>query len=578
MTAANPSHALALVLVDELARGGVTDAVLAPGSRSTALAMALHDEPRIRLHVQIDERSAAYTALGLGRATARPAVVVCTSGTAGVNLHPAVVEAHESGVPMLVLTADRPPELRHTGANQTIDQLKLYGDAVRWFVEVGVPEDRADAVPYWRATASRLLAQARGLASRPGPVHANLAFREPTVPARDDGRTSVAHEFRQSLDGRPDGRPWATVHADRGVPSADQVAAFAAILGAARRGVLLLGDTAGDVGPALALARAARWPVIAEPLSNGRTGAPALAHAPLLAGDPAFAAAHQPDLVVRIGRTGLSRPVTRLAGEHVPQVLVDRDGAWHDPERAVADLVVADPAALCAATLDAVVPADDGWLEGWRAADRAAADAVATVLDAEDAPTEPRTARDLAAGLPDGTTLVVASSMPVRDLDQMMAPRVGLRLLGNRGASGIDGFVSTALGVALAGDPTVALAGDLSLLHDRNGFLLRPDGAVDLTIVVVNNDGGGIFSFLPQARWTDSFERVFGTPHGVAPADEAATHGLGHELVERAVDLLPAVERAREAGGIRLVEVRTRRDANLALHRRLQEAVGAAIG
>ena len=576
MNAANPSHALAVVLADELARAGTTDAVVAPGSRSTALAMALLDHPTIRVHVQIDERSAGFTAIGLARATGRPAAVVCTSGTAGANLHPAVVEAAESHVPLLVLTADRPPELRHTGANQTIDQIKLYGDAVRWFVEVGVPEDRPGSVAYWRATACRLVATARGLAGPPGPVHANLAFREPTVPAVDDGRTSAPHAFSQPLDGRPDGRPWVDVPAATRLPSPAQVAALSGQLATARRGLVLLGETGADVGGVLDLARAVGWPVVAEPLSNGRTGPPALAHAPLLAGHPAFAERHRPDLVLRVGRTGLSRPVAALTGD-VPQVLVSPHGGWDDPQRSIATLVDAEPGACVAAVRDAVPQAEAGWLDAWLAADKAAAEAVDRVLDAEPAPTEPRTARDLAAALEDGTTLVVASSMPVRDLDQMMAPRRGVRIVGNRGASGIDGFVSTALGVALSGTPTVALAGDLSLLHDRNGFLLRADAALDLVLVVVNNDGGGIFSFLPQAAWTDHFEPLFGTPHGINVGTVAAVHGIGHEHVTRAADLGPAVTRARAAGGIRIVEVRTRRDENRDLHARLQQAVGAAL-
>ena len=191
--AANPSHALALVLVDELSRCGVTDAVVSPGSRSTALAMALHDDPRVRLHVDVDERSAGFLAVGIGRATGRPAAVVTTSGSATANLHPAVVEADQGGVPLLLLTADRPPELRHTGANQAIDQVKLYGDAVRWFCEVGVPEDRPGVVAYWRSTTCRAVAESLGLRGPAGPVHCNLAFREPTVPATDDGRTAAEH-------------------------------------------------------------------------------------------------------------------------------------------------------------------------------------------------------------------------------------------------------------------------------------------------------------------------------------------------------------------------------------------------
>ena len=581
MKAANPSHALALVVVDELVRCGVTEAVLAPGSRSTALAMALHDDPRIRLHVQIDERSAAFLALGLGRGSGRPAVVVTTSGSATANLHPAVVEADAGRVPLLVLTTDRPPELRHTASNQTIDQVKLFGGVVRWFCEVGVAEDRPGVVGYWRSTLSRAYAEATGVRDAAGPVHLNLAFREPTVPAVDDGRTRVEHEFRQDLAGRAGGAPWVTVTRPAATLEPTAVAALAERIAATPRGLVVLGDSSADLAPALDLAERAGWPVVAEPLSSARLDRRALTHAAQLLAVPEFAARHRPDLVLRVGRTGLSRGLAQLLGPDVPQVLIDPDGAWLDPERAVAELVVADPTRCCAAVAEHLAaPAGSDWLDGWREADAAAAGVIGAILDGEEQPTEPRVARDVAAAVPDGGTLVVASSMPVRDLDGHLAPRRGLRVVGNRGASGIDGFVSTALGVALATDgPTVALAGDLSLLHDNNGFLVSPDAPrVDCTFVVVNNDGGGIFHFLPQADYPASFERVFGTPHGRDLADLARLHHLDHLLVTRAEDLAPAVHAGIADGGIRIIEVRTDRHENLALHRRIQAEVAAALG
>ncbi|MFA9446252.1 2-succinyl-5-enolpyruvyl-6-hydroxy-3-cyclohexene-1-carboxylic-acid synthase [Egicoccus sp. AB-alg6-2] len=579
-SAANPSHALALVLVDELARGGITDAVLAPGSRSTALALALHEDPRIRLHVEIDERSAGFLALGLARATGRPAPVVVTSGSAVANLHPAVVEADTGQVPLLLLTADRPPELRHTGANQAIDQLGIFGRSVRWFVEVGVPEDRPGAVGYWRATACRALAEAGGLSGPPGPVHLNLAFREPTVPLTDDGRARVAGPFEASLAGRSGGRPWTIVgRAPRHVPSAE-LRSLAARIAGTERGLVVVGQTDANVAVVLDLARAAGWPVIAEPASNVRTGDPVVGAAHHLLGNAAFARAHRPDLVLRIGRTGLSRNVAALLGPDVPQLLIDPHGGWHDPDRAVSELLVADVAATAAGlTALLAVTAGSDWADRWLEADRRVRRVVGSVLDEHDRPSEPRVARDLGAGLPDGATLVVASSMPARDLDAFLAPRDHLRVISNRGASGIDGFVSTALGVALGGGrPTVALTGDLSLLHDANGFLLSPDApGIDLVLVVVDNDGGGIFSFLPQRRFEASFERVFGTPHGRDLAELARFHDLGHADVSTAAELMPAVDAAREAGGIHLVHVRTDRDENLALHRRIQHEVDAAL-
>ena len=596
MEAANPSQAAALVLVDELARSGVTDAVLAPGSRSAALAMVLHDDPRIRLHVEIDERSAGFLALGLARASGRPALVVVTSGSAVANLHPAVVEADTGHVPLLLITADRPPELRHTGANQAIDQAGIFTTAARWHVDLGVPEDRASSNALWRTTVCRAVAAATGVGGAAGsgtapagPVHLNLPLREPSVPSSDDGRGAVAQPFRSSLEGRPERAPWTRVTAAPRRLEDEDLRGLAARILATERGLIVAGATTpgsgveAAAGPILELARAAGWPVVAEPSSGVRTD-PAIvaAHAPLLLSHPGFARWATPDLVLRIGRTGLSREVAALLGPHVPQLLLGGDGAFDDPERAVGELLVADVASTCASLAVSLgLPASSGWSERWRAADDLARRQIDELLDADDQPSEPRTARDVVWVLPDGATLVVASSMPIRDVDRFAAPRQGVRVLANRGASGIDGFVSTALGVALAGGtegPVVALTGDLSLLHDANGFHLAADtDHLDVTFVVVDNDGGGIFSFLPQARFPGSFERVFGTPHGRDLAALAAWHGLGYERVTHAARLPAAVGEAIGAGGIRLVHVRTDRTANRALHDRLREVVHAAL-
>jgi 2-succinyl-5-enolpyruvyl-6-hydroxy-3-cyclohexene-1-carboxylate synthase len=580
-TAANPSHALALVLVDELARLGITDAVLAPGSRSAALAMAFHDDPRIRLHVEVDERSAGFLAVGLARVTGRPAPVVVTSGSAVANLHPAVVEADTGMVPLLLLTADRPPELRETGANQAIDQLGIFGRAPRWAVDLGVPEDRAGSNAFWRASTGRAVAEATGLSGAAGPVHVNLPFREPTVPLTDDGRTAATAPFAHDLDGRTGGRPWVTVdRAPRHAPEAE-LQDLAARIAGTERGLVVVGQTTTRPGPMLDLARAAGWPVVAEPTSGARRGPLAVANVEALLSHAGFARSHVPDLVVRVGRTGLSRALSRHLGPKVPQVAIDPDGAWHDPERAVGELLIADVTLTCASLARLLgTPSGSEWTDGWLAADAAVRAAIDAALDAEEAPSEPRTARDLGAVLPDGTTLVVASSMPVRDLDRFLVPRDGLRVLANRGASGIDGTVSSVLGVALGNDhgPTVALVGDLALLHDANGFLLSADApAVDATFVVVDNDGGGIFSFLPQSRFPGSFERVFGTPHGRDLADLARFHRLGYTRVDAAADLPGAVSDALAAGGVRLVHVRTDREENAALHRRLSAAAHAAL-
>jgi 2-succinyl-5-enolpyruvyl-6-hydroxy-3-cyclohexene-1-carboxylate synthase len=575
----NPSTALAVTLADELIRCGLTDAVLAPGSRSAPLAMELHRRAGrgdLRLHVRIDERSAAYLALGLAKTSGRPAAVLCTSGTAAASFHPAVIEASESCVPLLVLTADRPPELRGTGANQAIDQLKLYGDAVRWFCEVGAPEERAGQAGYWRALAGRAWGQASGLAgAAAGPVHLNLAFRDPLVPELATGEGNGAGPgWPEPLDGRPGGAPWTRFPVP--VPGLETGPVLA--LPWTERGLVVCGDGPGDMSPLLALAAAAGWPVLAEPSSGARRGPDALSAYEYLIGSPDFLAGHRPDVVVSAGRPGLSRPQSALlreaaaaGGRHV--VLAAAPGHWDDPARTATDV---------AARLQlAGAPAEPGtaWRQAWRDADRSARAAADRILDADQALSEPRLARDLAAALPGGALLWAASSMPIRDLDQHLTPRAGIRVLASRGASGIDGTTSAAIGATLAhqaagGGPGYALIGDLALLHDAPGLFLGPaEPRPDLALIVVNNDGGGIFSTLEPAGYPDSFERVFGTPHGADVAQLAAAAGLPYQRLTEAGDLPGAL-----AGtGLRVIEVRTSREAGAALRTRLREAALAAL-
>ncbi|WP_067472093.1 2-succinyl-5-enolpyruvyl-6-hydroxy-3-cyclohexene-1-carboxylic-acid synthase [Actinomadura hibisca] len=549
----NPATALATVLVDEFLRCGMTDVVLAPGSRSAPLALALyHAEQagRVRLHVRVDERSASFLALGMAKRSARPVALICTSGTAAANFHPAVIEAHESGVPLIVLTADRPPELRDTGANQTVDQVKLYGTAARWSTEIGVPENRPGMVAYWRSLVSR----AWGLAQAPvaGPVHLNAAFREPLIPDGDES-------WCEPLDGDATGA-WTKIRA----------ATPGSVLHVppTRRGVLVVGDGAANVKRYVAAASMAGWPVLAEPNGNARYGDHALSAHHFLLGVPEFVERHRPEVVVTIGKPGLSRPLLSLlrrAEEHI--VLSPDLSRWPDPVRSATQ--VAQDIEI------PVVSGDDAWLKSWRAADLAAASAVDEVLDAHPEVTEPRLARDLVAGLPGGSLLFTAASMPIRDLDQVMRPRRGIRVMANRGASGIDGLVSTAMGAALVhSGRSYALLGDLSFLHDQNGLILGPEERrPDLALVVVNNAGGGIFSLLPQAALRGPFERVFGTPHQVDLEAVAAAHRLPYKRLEAAADL----PKALVGEGLRMIEARTDREGNAVLHGEMRQAAHHAV-
>lgn len=621
----NPSTALARVLVDELVRAGVEDVVLAPGSRSAPLALALaaaEQRGELTLHVRVDERSAGYTALGLAKAgRGVPAAVVTTSGTAAVNLHPAVVEASYAGVPLLVLTADRPPEQRGTGAHQTIDQLKVYGDDVRWFTDLGVPRREPGQVRYWRSTLARAVAAAADLLD-PGPVHVNVPLAPPLVPD-EDGEPWV-----EPLDGRPEGLPWTVdgrVFAGVSTPIDMALSEAVGAWDLPQRGVVVVGDHEDEeaVGLVDELAAALGWPVISEP-SGGAAGVEtALRHGPLVAAVPAFADAHVPDLVLTVGRVGLTRSVLALVQRSGFHVAVDPRPAARtaDPLRS-ADVVLAAVPLLPEDEFEA----DERWLDEWMAADEAAATAVAATLAAAegDRLNGPAVAREVVAAVPPGGLLVVGASWSARLVEAYGAGPAEAGVLANRGTSGIDGVVSLAWGAAVvhqrprlslreligdpsdlapdvaaelivemadldeddldrdrAGGPAVALVGDLTFLYDRNGLFVPPEEPrPDLVYVVLDNDGGGIFSQLEQGapRFADGFERVFGTPHGTDVAAAAEACGVPASTVTTVADLRAALADAVEAGGTRVVVARTGpRAEEAALLRDLQAAVGAAV-
>jgi 2-succinyl-5-enolpyruvyl-6-hydroxy-3-cyclohexene-1-carboxylate synthase len=589
----NPSTAFATVFADELARCGVREVVLAPGSRSTPMAMAFHAlevAGRLRLHVRIDERAASFTALGLAKARgagqasgarppARPPVaIVCTSGTAAANFHPAIIEASESGVPLLVLTADRPPELRGTGANQTIDQVKLYGDAVRWYADPGVPERRAGAVAAWRSLACQACALASGATGTfPGPVHVNLPFRDPLVP--DGPVAEDPPDWPEPLAGRPGGQAWTRYQA---APFATGDAPLTVPW--TERGVIVCGDGDYDPQPLLAIAGQAGWPVLAEPSSQARRGPNALTAYQYLLASPEFMAAHRPGVIVSAGRPGLSRPQSALlrapAARHV--VIAQGPGRWADQARVATDVVASLRLTGAPGERGSAAPVTP-WLAAWRRADAAACAAVDAVLDDEEPLSEPRLARDLLQAIPEGALAWIGSSMPIRDVDSTMRPRADIRVLASRGASGIDGTTSAAIGAALAhqadgGGPAFALVGDLAFVHDAPGLALGPgEPRPDLCLIVVNNDGGAIFSTLEQARFAGPFERVFGTPHGTSVAQLSGAFGVPCTRAETAEDMAKAVAGTEPGSGLRVVEVRTDRTAQAELRARARAAGAGAL-
>ena len=572
----NPSTALAMVVVDELVRHGVREAVLCPGSRSAPFAYALQDADRagrLRLHVRVDERSAGFLALGLAKLTRRPVPVFTTSGTAVANLHPAVLEASHAAVPLIVVSSDRPPELQGTGANQTTEQRDLFGNAVRLFHQLGAPERRAGQNAVWRSVVARLCVAATGAGGfHAGPVHLNVPLREPLVPELPVPQESPFGEWPESISGRDDGAPWVKAY-----PTHGHAEPFARI----PRTLVLLGDLPD---PAMAvtvmeLVNAAGWPVIAEPMgAHDRTAV--VPHGPLLLTAVDWLDLHLPDRALVVGRITLSRAVgSLLRNPAVTVEIVATQSSWPDPSHAASAVHSFE---AVEASIAGGRQVDEQWARDWSQAGEVAAKAAGAVIERA-WPSGLAIAATVLAELPSTAMLFVGSSNSVRDVDLAFSPsvrRAPFTVVASRGLAGIDGCVSTAIGVALAqsGRPAYALMGDLTFLHDGNGLLIGPhEPHPDLTIVVTNDDGGGIFTLLEPgepSRATD-FERVFGTPTGASIADICRAHGVTHSLASTSADLGAVVR--TDPAGLRVVEVRVDRSGHRDLHAELTAAVARAL-
>jgi len=536
-------------LVDEWLTLGVRHAVIAPGSRSTPMALALAGRAEMHVHVVHDERSAAFAALGLGL-DGGPALLLCTSGTAAANFYPAVVEAGLSEIPMIVLTADRPEELRGVGAPQTIDQIDLYGRHALWSRDPGVPVDVERSL--WR----ELAVDAWSHAVR-GPVQLNLAFREPLLGDTGDlpPRSGVAS--RSSGPTAPSGRRFDAVPAIE-----------------SPRGLIVVGGRSGvDAEAVSALAERTGWPVVADPLSQMRHLPGTISTADAVLRNERFAADHLPEVIVRIGRPAASKVLAQwtaratAAGATLLQV---GGPGLIDPDHNVSAIVAIDD---LFAALPSTSSTDGEWLEAWSSADRIADSVIVDTLSRFDELTEPGVARTLADSIDDGADLVVASSMPVRDLEWFGGSRA--RAYANRGANGIDGVLGTALGRALDGRTTFVLLGDLAFVHDSNALTALHARDADLRIVVVDNDGGGIFSFLPQATALpeDRFEQLFGTPLGVDVVALATSYGLDARTVQAVDELVEQLEQP----GPWVCCVPTDRHHNVEVHAALHDAVITAL-
>ncbi len=595
---ANPTFACVNAFVDELQRCGVQHVVICPGSRSTPLALAFVAQPGIRSWVLVDERSAAFFALGMARSLSLPVALLCTSGSAAANFFPAIVEAKLSHIPVLVLTADRPQELRDCGAPQAIDQNQLYGSYVKWFVDMALPEATNSALRSIRTIAGRSAALA--CANPAGPVHLNFPLREPLTPASIAGQPLPPLEQRDPIawKGRSNRTPYIDVSdAPLATPSPARVAHLADMMRTAPRGLIVIG---AGTSPALAepliqLARLLNYPILADPLSQLRCGSSSSnlvisSYDAFLRSD-AFVASVPPQLVIRFGAMPTAKSLLSYLERYsyCRQVVIDAWGEWHEPMHTASEMIHADPVALSSQLVSVLEHSAEStfpghaasrWCSTWLCVDQVTRKALKKAISAFPQLFEGRIFTELNDILPADATLYVGNSMPIRDLDTFFWCRERpVRILANRGANGIDGITSSALGasaVASASQPTVLVIGDLSFFHDLNGLLAARLYQLNMTIVLINNDGGGIFSFLPQADHPEHFEQLFGTPTGL-------NFHLAVQMYGGCFQRVDSWEQFRETlrqglgNGFHVIEVLTKRSSNVTMHRHLWQVVQTAL-
>jgi 2-succinyl-5-enolpyruvyl-6-hydroxy-3-cyclohexene-1-carboxylate synthase len=554
---------------------------MCPGSRSTPLALTFERHPGIKTWMHLDERSCAYFALGMAKASGEPIAILCSSGTAAVNFAPAVVEAFHSHVPLIVLTADRPPELQGLGANQTIDQQNLYGSAARWFVEMPLQEASDHMLRYVSMVAHRSVRIARG--DPPGPVHLNFPFREPLVPIGHHQPRVENEEPRQTASLEKSG----TID-NPGEPAPIEIALHDSIEAAflkAERPLIICGPSAyADLGAVQRLAKSG-VPILAESLSDVRTcgpyyGAHILGSYDNFLRESGLSKSLRPDLILRFGAPPTSRVIERYLRLHrdVMQVVVPTFAEWPDPDLTGHKVEVRGPDAVWDALSRCVSQRSGDWLNAWQQAERNSLEAIHSVTEKEADCSEPTAVLDLAEVIPPVYPVFAGNSMPVRDLESFWPAGKQLQLFyGSRGASGIDGVVSTAMGMAARGHGVVLVIGDLSFYHDMNGLLAAKRFGLRATIVLINNDGGGIFSFLPQHDDAEHFEALWGTPHGLDFSHVAGLYGVGFQRVTTREEYRAALKASFWADGVQVIEIKTDREENLRLHQRIWDAVAEAV-
>lgn len=561
--------------VDELVRVGVTEAVVSPGSRSTPMAILMAEHPKMNVTINIDERSSAFYALGIAKATKKPVAILCTSGTAAANYFPAIVEAYYSRVPLIVLTADRPHELRDVGAPQAIDQNHLYGNHSKWFVEMALPEESEQMLSYVRTMAGR--AAGTALSAPAGPVHLNFPFREPLVP-----NLNLENIWSTS------GKQGKNVNVFVGKPTMneEQAQLISNLLSDKKRGVIVCGAyDEPEFGYAVTtLAEKLQFPILADPLSQLRSGE----HPKSFIVDgydaflrnEAFRETFSPDIIIRFGAMPVSKSLLQFIQKHkeTPQIIVDGDGGWRDPTLFATDMIYCDELAFCNMLMNRTEKrTDTSWANSWFKINEIVNKNV-NAVHKENSLFEGKVFTELQDILPTGSSLFVGNSMPIRDLDTFFTNNEkGIHVFANRGANGIDGLVSTALGISSQKKHTVLVIGDLSFYHDLNGLLAAKQHHLHITVVLINNDGGGIFSFLPQSQEEKHFETLFGTPIGLDYEHAVRMYGGHFTSVTNWKDFREAISNSINGDGLHVIEVRTDRQENVMIHRKMWNNVSQEI-
>jgi 2-succinyl-5-enolpyruvyl-6-hydroxy-3-cyclohexene-1-carboxylate synthase len=561
--------------VAELVQTGITDVVVSPGSRSTPMAMVMAEHPDLRVHINVDERSAAFFALGMAKASGKAVAILCTSGTAAANYYPAIVEAHYSRVPLLVLTADRPHELRDVGAPQAIDQIHLYGQHVKWFVEMALPEESEDMLRYARNVCAR--AASTALAAPAGPVHLNFPFREPLVPNLEKGNL---FEFAERQGG------YVTI--EHGTPRLEKevMARIGEELKKYEKGIIVCGslEEAGFIEAVVQLAENLQYPIIADPLSQLRSGKHdgtniIDTYDTFLRNDDAKNAL-KPDVIIRFGAMPVSKALTIFLKENkeAEQWVIDGGMGWRDPSLLTTSMIYCSETSFCEELSSFVEKrATSKYLSKWRDLNTYTKENMLRIREVTQL-SEGRLFNLLPELLPEGATLFVGNSMPIRDLDSFFYfNHKSIKIMANRGANGIDGTVSTALGASTVHQPLYLVLGDLTFFHDLNGLMAAKLHNLNIKIIVINNNGGGIFSFLPQANHPRNFEQLFGTPLDLKFEQVVQMYDGTYELISDWNHFTSSIEQNLQNNGLSVMEVTTNRDTNLKEHRDLWNIVSQEI-